>query len=477
MAPSSRPSRSDHHDDARELSSKAAQTDWEFPKFRTELRNDRPRRPRIANVVYGDDGSASRTEYSDPGALRQALAERRDQRSSEVRLAICEDVSPDLMATLGNCYNVDPEFFQAHMDASVSRFSKLFPNPPLPVSENLESSAHLTLHYPRARYFATPADFAEAKREMEQFTIMRPMLGDKVWQPTDWLNSESQVSIILAKTSLWVDKLDNGAITGILLLDSTLESGSELRADYQPFTSSSGKLHRANIETSQERAQTGSLFEHIVDVCSSFGAEDLSRIHRDPRCIAMPMYHQVIADWFQVLNWLMGVLSALEWQFEKPSWGEKPDDLSIVLRQLLPWRRTASDCLSMIDDNIANLFPSTTLKSHQKQSDIFELWTDFRTLRQQANEVNARIGSIESVIFNTIALQESRSSLRQARQVQWLTYLAFLFVPASFAASFFGMSIGEPENSKVFTSIIIATSIPLALSGLVAYIWHFQERS
>lgn len=189
------------------------------------------------------------------------------------------------------------------------------------------------------------------------------------------------------------------------------------------------------------------------------------------------MYQQVIADWFQVLNWLMGVLSALEWQFEKPSWGEKPDGLNNILRQLLPWRRTASDCLSMIDENIANLFPSTTSRSHQKQSDIFELWTDFRTLRQQANEVQARIGSIETIVLNTSALQESRRAIRQARRVQQLTYIAFLFIPVSFVTSFFGMNLGKPEDSKAFAWIIIAISIPLALCGLVAYIWHFQERS
>ncbi|KAM3419661.1 hypothetical protein BST61_g2994 [Cercospora zeina] len=384
-----------------------APSSWTFLKSHPEVRNERAQRVRVAIIDYGTDDLATCEEHFSAATLQDSLKATAVQGQSGIRLLICEDLSRDVVETLGSFYHIDPAFFLAHIDGSLlqptqQRWSEL-------VNSLSDTSAfHFKLQYPRAHFFTMEEDYARAKREVKQFNVARSLVGGKERQPTEGLKPGSSVAVHLATTSLWIRKSgDATAITGILILDPTLDAGTELRADYKPFNSSPLRTWPAAIGIRKEGPKQNSLFREVVDICSRFGPQDLRRIRNDPRCIAMPVYGRVTADWLQVLNYFTAVLSTIEWQFEKQSWGEQPNNLNETFTQLLLWRRNASDNLSMINDNIANLFPATTSMPFQEQSAIFELWSESRFLRQKANQIQARISSIEAVTLSNLSVEET----------------------------------------------------------------------
>lgn len=49
--------------------------------------------------------------------------------------------------------------------------------------------------------------------------------------------------------------------------------------------------------------------------------------------------------------------------------------------------------------------------------------------------------------MSTMSILESQNAIRQGGEVQKLTEMAFIFIPMSFAASYFGMEIREWRES------------------------------
>lgn len=207
---------------------------------------------------------------------------------------------------------------------------------------------------------------------------------------------------------------------------------------------------------------------------------DLSSIQRDAKCIAIPMFRLVIADWLAALRYMTTMLRQLEWEFEKPHWGEEPSDIDHVLKSLSPWRRNIGYYLAMINENIARLFPVDTtatsspyLSGDQKYSGILDLWDDFRNIRQKMNEVQARINSIEAVATAAINVEESRRAVREARSLRSLTVLSTIFIPLSFAASFISVTV-DASSALSMLGMYVKVAIPLTLISLLAWYWFFR---
>jgi Mg2+ and Co2+ transporter CorA len=74
--------------------------------------------------------------------------------------------------------------------------------------------------------------------------------------------------------------------------------------------------------------------------------------------------------------------------------------------------------------------------------------------------------------MSSMSISESKKAISQAERVGKLTFLAFIFVPLSFTASFFGMNVKEFGES---TSLWwwAAFSVPLLSSALVILFFNF----
>ena len=74
-------------------------------------------------------------------------------------------------------------------------------------------------------------------------------------------------------------------------------------------------------------------------------------------------------------------------------------------------------------------------------------------------------------IQTSAMLLESRKAIEQARSVARLTFLAFLFIPLSFTASFFGMNFREFVGDGLSIWVWFVTSVPVFGVALGVCFW------
>lgn len=86
---------------------------------------------------------------------------------------------------------------------------------------------------------------------------------------------------------------------------------------------------------------------------------------------------------------------------------------------------------------------------------------DFAHLRRRATELYARCESAMTVAMNRASISEARRSIQQARVVSRFTALAFVFVPASATASFFGMNFRELGTGRLSIWVFFALAVPI----------------
>jgi len=93
----------------------------------------------------------------------------------------------------------------------------------------------------------------------------------------------------------------------------------------------------------------------------------------------------------------------------------------------------------------------------------------FKHLRDQAQSLHNRCQEAISVLMNSISIAESKKAMLQAQRVGKLTFLAFIFVPLSFTASFFGMNFHELGSGQNSLWMWIALSVPVFTLTLTFY--------
>lgn len=230
-----------------------------------------------------------------------------------------------------------------------------------------------------------------------------------------------------------------------------------------------------------------SVFEDVKYWCSRLNAQDLDLVHRDPRCIALPVYKMILADWLTTLKYMVAQLGKIEWEFERPHWGEAKL-IDTLLKKLSPWRRNVGYYQTMISEAIVRLYPPeiraplhalgasslaadtdpTPAHFYMPRKDdtgISELWIDFRNVKRQIDEIQVRLKSIETMATNGINIEESRRAVKQNKNLARLTFLATIFIPLNFTSSFLSVS---PDFTTAHTTIwlFFVIGIPITLLSL-----------
>ena len=112
-----------------------------------------------------------------------------------------------------------------------------------------------------------------------------------------------------------------------------------------------------------------------------------------------------------------------------------------------------------------------------------QLEKTFETLLQQAEQLLTRYRDGMNVLMNRASMAEANKSLAQAKEVAKLTRLAFVYIPLSFTASFFGMNL-SPLNTTSSTGggrgelqlwVWFVVSSPVLLFSLMLMKWDIRE--
>ena len=111
-----------------------------------------------------------------------------------------------------------------------------------------------------------------------------------------------------------------------------------------------------------------------------------------------------------------------------------------------------------------------------------QLERTFQLLLQQAEQILTRYRDGMNVLMNRATMAEANKSLIQAKEVAKLTKLAFVYIPLSFTASFFGMNVTplnpaglSDDEEEVQLWVWFVVSAPVLVISLILMRWDFSE--
>ncbi|KAH7633199.1 cora-like Mg2+ transporter protein-domain-containing protein, partial [Sordaria sp. MPI-SDFR-AT-0083] len=127
--------------------------------------------------------------------------------------------------------------------------------------------------------------------------------------------------------------------------------------------------------------------------------------------------------------------------------------------------------------NKESCWPRPTYHTEKARVTAQNIEHDFEHLLKRAQTLHNRTTDAITVLPSSISISESQRAIQQAEDMAKLTFLAFLFVPLSFATSFFGMNFKELDGNKMSLWWWGAGSaISLVTAILAYYLFPYVER-
>ncbi|KAK7413854.1 hypothetical protein QQX98_007271 [Neonectria punicea] len=98
-----------------------------------------------------------------------------------------------------------------------------------------------------------------------------------------------------------------------------------------------------------------------------------------------------------------------------------------------------------------------------------EVEQDHHDIHEHANSLYKRCQKEIAVLMNSMAILESEKAINQAGRIEKLTLLAFIFVPISFAPSFYSMNARELQDVPLWPWFLFSAMM-LFLSSLFLFV-------
>ncbi|VUC32065.1 unnamed protein product [Clonostachys rosea] len=109
------------------------------------------------------------------------------------------------------------------------------------------------------------------------------------------------------------------------------------------------------------------------------------------------------------------------------------------------------------------------------ERNLMEAFCLFQDLHAQAQSLQDKCTQGMTVISNNSMLAESQRAIEQAKLVTKLTLVAFVYLPFTFTAGFFGMNFHELGTGVISLWIFFAASIPLMLVTMAFFVLDIQK--
>jgi hypothetical protein len=153
-------------------------------------------------------------------------------------------------------------------------------------------------------------------------------------------------------------------------------------------------------------------------------------------------------------------LQSLEWALEDISTNSL--DEFLMTRRLSDWRKLMSEfekevpAISTRLERFVHFF-SRSDRDHSLPDEVDDIVQD---VREEIERVKTKLNEAYTNLRVDMQFNESRRSMNETKTVTRLTELAFVFIPLSFCASLFSMSIRELDNSvPLWTFVVTALAM------------------
>lgn len=194
-------------------------------------------------------------------------------------------------------------------------------------------------------------------------------------------------------------------------------------------------------------------------------------LRKDNDFIFSPLFSTIPAQWLLTFEHIMNRLSLIEWEIERKE-HRTAQSLDDALQRLHPWRRNVVNFGDRIRASIDTM-ERFRKNSHDTCDEWARLLANFQDLEKRYKFLDAKIDKIMSVLAAVMSIEESKKQIRNARDVARITYLAFIYVPMAFVASFLSMNTSFPDGGSMVYWVFFVIAIPLtAFSLLLAIFWR-----
>jgi Mg2+ and Co2+ transporter CorA len=465
---------------------------------RPEERAQRQSKTVITFIEYQPAALPARTELNSPIALKELLDSLSHAPGKEppLRLFIVEDLSQQVIETLGSWFDIDPMFFREQIDEYVwHNIRDPWAQPPSLLS-NMTHRPWFRMRNMRLRYYKNDQDFQDARLEANRWNVLRrPDNDDNHW---NYMDAEGAiVSILRTRTTMWVgkDKKCGNGTVGIVLLDPTSQYGQPLwydRTNWLPTP----KMDGPDIPTIK---QSESWYKDIVNMTLAFPWFEVAKGHPiNPQVLAKPTLYTICAEWLIVCDYVRARLAQIEWELELPRlFRSKGDAIDTSLKRLHTWRRQIPVMREMVQETIDHALPTaarlTTLapssvtsptspvSTRSIKTDLFtinfdeangfeDIIPDFRRVLTVVNELQQRVDRLTGIVTSEISIEDSRRGLVENHNMARLTWLASIFIPLSFISSMYSMNEDITALKSTYGWFFL-TAVPFTL--LVMAVGYF----
>lgn len=199
-------------------------------------------------------------------------------------------------------------------------------------------------------------------------------------------------------------------------------------------------------------------------------------ISKDNDFIVSPILCSVPGQWLLSFEHITTRLSLIEWEVERR---QQRTALSLdeALQRLHPWRRTVVNFGYRIReslDAVEERFGQTSLDTAKEWR---RLLANFKDLEKRHKVLEEKVDRILTVLANVLTIEDAKKQMDNARDVNRITYLAFIFVPFSFVTSYFSMNQDFDQGSTKIYWVFWVAALPLtAICFMIAILWAPMKR-
>ena len=423
---------------------------------------------------------------------------------------------PEWLRTVGEMHRVSPEFYRRHLQhkAFSSGGRELYTSPGLPSSstrifqltipticarntggsgnepEDLQEARRLeseafSKYNKQLRSRAKPADsivrrcllLSKEEYIVEQTITIEVGPSGAKWRAVIWLDSGRDLS--QSVEGPWLPRSGTRAwetyffpVIVPQVADSNPPQGDELTSQRSIFTQTTSKL---TAHSNGNPVQDWRAAQNICLLPFQYG----SRLHRDLACqdalYALSELFQFAASAeLQSLN-LLSTRIEHELSFVGDEDVSRYHSISLlnlkyIKTQLTSVTQRLAETVSILENRNSLDWPRAEGSAVVDRTAVL-LYTDFKYLLQRAETLAKECEQGMATLANSSVLDESRRSANMGMRVQRLTIIATVFIPLSFACSFWGMNFKELGNGSQPMWMYPASASPIVLLSYLLCHW------
>lgn len=370
------------------------------------------------------------------------------ESTTRIRALFVEDMNSPALRMLGAKYDIEPFFFSSSLNWIPSSFQE---------DRREGLGDHITITIPFIRSWKL-----ESRRKRPIHT---------------WITPSARINLITQEIDtlkpLNLQKFGSDGPNKVLVRD--LLSVHLIRNDTRSIIIS----YHGGKSGDQLYTNAAYLHGRIRYAGKSVYWQKMLKVNKDPTLVLLVFVWHAIYAWDEALGDLYVHICELEGQVSTVTSLEITEELHIIRAHLLHYASLLGALENTID--FIRTTPNPALVEDQNginkvsflERECNFLLREVRRMEKQRIEQENRVKNVIQLVFSGVNILDSRTAIRDSAAMKQISYLTMLFLPASFAASLFGMNVAEIAPGTAGTvAHYLATALPLTVVSiwiLVAY--------